>query len=299
MPDLAVGMVGLGIMGSAMSRNLLGAGFDVVGFDPIEDKRRAFTEAGGAAAGSEREVAQRVDVVLISVASIAALREVVRSDGLPAGAHDGLVVAETGTMPLELKEEARRVLGERSVPLLDCTLSGTGAQAARRDIVVYGSGDAEAFERARPVFNAVARSVHYLGEFGLGSKMKYVANLLVAIHNLSTAEAFVLGRKAGIDPQMLYDLISDGVGSSRVFEVRGPMMVEGVYTPPQASVRMFLKDVSIIGEFAAGLGAPTPLFAAARAYYNAAMGQGYAEHDPAVLCALLEQLGGIERAPDA
>lgn len=292
MADMTVGMVGLGIMGSAMAGNLMASGFEVVGYDPVAEKVRAFADHGGQAAASEGEVAQHADVVVISVASIAALQAVVRPEGLPSGAHDGLVVVDTCTMPLAAKEHARDALAKVGVPLLDCTLSGTGLQAARRDLVVYGSGPSEAFDRARPVFDAIARSVHYLGEFGMGSKMKFVANLLVTIHNLASAEAFVLGRKAGIDPQRLYEVISDGVGSSKVFDVRGPMMVEGRYSPPQATVRMFMKDVAVISEFAAQVGAPTPLFAAAEAYYNAAIGQGLGEEDPAVLCAVLEGLAG-------
>jgi 3-hydroxyisobutyrate dehydrogenase-like beta-hydroxyacid dehydrogenase len=125
--------------------------------------------------------------------------------------------------------------------------------------------------------------------------MKYIANLLVSIHNLSTAEAMVLGRKAGLDPQQVFDVISDGVGSSRIFDVRGPMMVEGRYSPPQATVRMFMKDIAVISEYAAQVGAPTPLFSAAAAYYNAAIGQGLSEEDPAVLCQVLEHLAGEPR----
>lgn len=290
-----VGMVGLGIMGSAMGGNLLTAGFDVIGYDPVVPKVEAFVDAGGQAAASEREVAQRSDIVIISVATVAALEAIVRPDALPAGAHDSLVVAETGTMPLAVKEHARDALAKVEVPLLDCTLSGTGAQAARRDLVMYASGQRDAFDRAREVFEAVTRSIHYLGEFGMGSKMKYIANLLVTIHNLSTAEAFVLGRKAGLDLEQMFAVISDGVGASRVFDVRGPMMLEGRYTPPQATVRMFMKDLSVISEFAAQVGAPTPLFSAAGAYYNAAMGQGLGEHDPAALFAVLEGLAGVEQ----
>lgn len=294
-----VGVVGLGIMGSALSGNLLAADFAVVGYDPDDTRLRAFEDAGGRSCASESDVARESDVVLVSVATVGAMREVMRPDGLPAGAHDGLVVADTSTMPLDVKEAARVALADAGVLLLDCTLSGTGAQAARRDIVVYGSGDATAFATTRPVFEAVARSIHHLGEFGMGSKMKYVANLLVGIHNLATAEAFVLGRKAGLDPQLLYDVIADGVGSSRIFEVRGPMMVEGTYTPPQATVRMFIKDVSVISAYAAQVGAPTPLFSAAAAYYNAAFGQGLGEHDAAALCAVLEDMGGAPRDGDA
>jgi putative dehydrogenase len=230
---MTVGMVGLGLMGSAMAGNLLAAGFDMVGYDPRDERARAFATSGGQAMTCERDVARAADVVLISVATVEALETVVRPDGLPAGAHDGLVVVETGTMPLRVKEAARDALVAVDVPLLDCTLSGTGAQAVRRDIVVYGSGDEQAFARARPVFEAIARSIHHVGPFGMGSKMKYIANLLVSIHNLATAEAFVLGRKAGLDLQQLYDLISDGVGSSRIFEVRGPMMVEDTYSSPR------------------------------------------------------------------
>lgn len=294
----AVGMIGLGIMGSAMSTNLMAAGHDVVGYDPDDGRLRDFADAGGLPAASEREVARRSDVVLVSVATVAAMRAVMRPDGLPAGAHDGLVVADTSTMPLDVKESAREALASVGVTLLDCTLSGTGAQAGRRDLVVYGSGEPDAFAAARPVLAAVARSIHHLGPFGTGSKMKFVANLLVSIHNLATAEAFTLGRRAGLDPQLLYDVISDGVGSSSIFEVRGPMMVQGRYTPPQATIRMFTKDVAVISAYATQVGAPTPLLSAAAAYYDAAVGQGLADEDAAALCAVLEAMGGAVRDDD-
>jgi len=113
--------------------------------------------------------------------------------------------------------------------MLDCPLSGTGAQAARKDLAVFASGDKDAYEKCIPVFKGFSRVIYYLGEFGNGSKMKYVANLLVAIHNVSAAEAFVLGMKGGLDPQMIYKVISDSAGNSRMFEVRGPLMVEEKY----------------------------------------------------------------------
>ena len=140
-----------------------------------------------------------------------------------------------------------------------------------------------------PVFQGFARSTYYLGEFGNGSKMKYVANLLVAIHNVSTAEAFVLGMKAGLDPETIYKVIGDGAGTSRMFEVRGPLMVKGEYEPATMKVDIWQKDMKIIGEFATKLGVPTPLFAASALLYTAAMAQGRGKQDTASVCAILEE----------
>jgi 3-hydroxyisobutyrate dehydrogenase-like beta-hydroxyacid dehydrogenase len=259
--DLLVGLVGLGIMGSAMATHLLAAGFDVTGFDIVTEKVDDLVAKGGHAATSPGDVAGGADVVITSLATVAALRAVVGGDGgVVTGAHEGLVVVESSTMPLAVKNEARVRLEATGVAVLDCTLSGTGAQAARRDLVVYASGDRRPFERALPALQSVSRSVRYVGEFGAGSKMKFVANLLVAIHNVAAAEAFILGRKAGLDAQLLYDVISDGAGTSRMFEVRGPMMVAQNYDEPGARMELFVKDVDVIDDFARSIAAPVPIF---------------------------------------
>ena len=288
-----VGMVGLGIMGSAMATHLVAAGLHVTGYDIVQDKVDALARGGGFGATSPAEVAGRSDVVVTSLATADAVRAVVEnSDGLTAGAQEGVVVVDTGTMPLAVKERARRRLADVGVPMLDCTLSGTGAQAARRDLVVYASGDREPYERALPVLEAVSRSVRYLGEFGMGSKMKFVANLLVAIHNVAAGEAFVLGRKAGLDPQLLYDVITEGAGTSRMFEVRGPMMVADEYDEASARMSLIMKDVDTIDEFARSVGAPLPVFSASIPVYTAALAQGRADQDPAAVHAVLMTLAG-------
>jgi L-threonate 2-dehydrogenase len=231
--------------------------------------------------------------VVTSLATVDAVRAVVEGDdGLVAGAAQGAVVVDTNTMPLAVKERARERLAEVGVTMLDCTLSGTGAQAARRDLVVYASGDREPYERALPVLEAISRSVRFIGEFGMGSKMKFAANLLVAIHNVAAAEAFVLARKAGLDPELLYDVISDGAGTSRMFEVRGPMMVADDYDEASARMSMFMKDVDIIDAFARSVGAALPLFSASIPVYTAALAQGRADQDPAAVHAVLMTLAG-------
>jgi 3-hydroxyisobutyrate dehydrogenase-like beta-hydroxyacid dehydrogenase len=284
----AVGVVGLGIMGSAMSANLLKNGFRVYGYDVLAAKRSALKKAGGIPCGSVAEVCSKSRVIITSLPSAEALHKVSRQ-------LQGIVV-ETSTLPIADKLKAELALRKRKSILLDCPLSGTGAQAKAGDLVVYGSGDKAAFLQIKSILKGFSRAQYFVGEFGNGSKMKFVANLMVAIHNVSAAEAFALGIKAGLKPKAIYDVQANSAGSSRMFQVRGPMMAAGKYTDVTMSNRLWQKDMKIIGEFAAQLGVATPLFNASAAIYSAAMAQGYADQDTGAVCAVLERLSGVRRS---
>jgi len=283
-----VGVIGLGIMGSAMSANLVKAGFDVRGYDIVAARRAALKRAGGKPAPSLAGI--RAEILMTSLPSAAALQSVAeRLSG------KGRVVVETSTLPIEDKVKARDALKRKGITLLDCPLSGTGAQAKTGDLVVFGSGDRKAFSKVISVLKGFSRAHHYLGEFGNGSKMKYVANLMVAIHNVSAAEAFVLGMKAGLSPKAIYEVQANGAGTSRMFQVRGPMMVAGRYRDVTMKNEVWQKDMKIIGEFAASLGVPTPLFNASAAIYSAAMAQGFGKQDTGAVCAVLESMAKLRR----
>jgi L-threonate 2-dehydrogenase len=282
-----IGVIGLGTMGSAMSSNLVKAGFEVQGYDIAPKARAALKKAGGEPVSSIAGI--KADVVITSLPSASALHAVSNE------MKGRRVVLETSTLPIEEKERARQTLAKKGITLLDCPLSGTGAQARAKDLVVFGSGERKAFQIAEPFLPGFSRAHYYLGAFGNGSRMKFVANLLVAIHNVSTAEAFVLGMKAGLAPKTIYEVMANSAGSSRMFQVRGPQMVAARYRDATISVALFQKDMKIIGEFAAELGAPTPLFNASAALYNAAMGLGHAHEDTASVCAVLERMGGVRR----
>ncbi|MGB5080761.1 MAG: NAD(P)-dependent oxidoreductase [Burkholderiales bacterium] len=293
MAQQTVGMVGLGIMGSAMSFNLLRAGFRVVGFDVLPRRRAEHVRAGGAAARSPREVARRCAIVITSLPSAYALAETAAE--LAASAKRGTIVIETSTLPIPVKEAARAVLAKRAVVLLDCPLSGTGAQARAKDLLAYASGERAAYRRVVPVLQGFTRANYYVGPFGAGSKLKFVANLLVAIHNVAAAEAMVLGMKAGLDPALILKVVAGGAGGSRMFQVRGPMMVKGDYSEATMKNEVWQKDMTVIGDFARGLECPTPLFAASAPIYNAAMAMGLGKQDTGAVCAVLEQLAGNPR----
>lgn len=276
-----IGLVGLGIMGSAMSGHLLARGFPVVGYDLVEQRTQQLAAAGGTPGRSVDDVAGSADVVITSLPTADAAEEV--CTGLAARAGASLVVVETSTLPHRTKDRCRQLLAEAGAQLLDCPLSGTGAQARERDVAVYGSGDENAFESARPVLEAFSRSVRYLGEFGRGSTMKYVANLLVAVHNAATAEAFALGQRAGLQAQQIYDTIRDGAGNSVVFEKRGRLMIDSQFTPATAKMSMFVKDVELIVGYADELGLDTPMLDTTRELYRRAVDQGLGDADAAAL----------------
>ncbi len=263
------GVVGLGIMGSAYARHLLEAGFATAGYDVDPAALAAFAARGGAVADSPAAVARDSDVVLAALPSVAALDAAyLGPDGLVAGAARGAVIADLGTFALDAKERVRAALAARGVAVLDAPVSGTGAQAQEKDLTVFAAGERAAFEMARPVFDAYARDVRYVGAFGNGSKLKYIANLLVTIHNLSTAEAVVLAERAGIDPVVMLDCLRDSAASSRMLQVRGAMIAAGTYQPATMKMDVFDKDLRIIEEFARSVGAPTPLFSRSIGFYE-------------------------------
>ena len=291
-----IGMIGVGIMGSAMSANLIKAGYGIIGYDMDSGQVDALVRNGGSAAGCCREVAEQADVVITSLPSVEALQQVVNAkDGLVSAAKKNLIVIETSTLTLEAKQSAHASLNAVGMETLDCPLSGTGAQAVKKDIVVYASGNRKACEDCDPIFNGFSRANYYVGEFGMGSKMKFVANLLVTIHNVSAAEALVLGMKAGLDPEIMIKAIGDGGGTSRMFEVRGPLMAAAKYDEVTMKVDMHQKDIKIISDFATKLNCPTPLLSVAAQIYTAALAKGRAKQDTAAVCAVLEEMAGIKR----
>jgi 3-hydroxyisobutyrate dehydrogenase-like beta-hydroxyacid dehydrogenase len=289
-----VGIVGLGIMGSAIARNMVARGFPVRGFDIDPACNAVLGESGGVACPSASEVAAGTRLLLTSLPSAAALDATVES--VVAAHPRGLVVAELSTLPIDVKERARARLAEADITLLDCPLSGTGAQALTGDLAVYASGERAAYDRAEPVFLAFARVSHYLGAFGNGSRMKFVANLLVAIHNVASAEAMVLGIKAGLEPATIVKVIASGAGNSRVFELRAPLMAASAYQPATMKIDIWQKDMAIIADFARGLGVATPTFSATEAIYDAAQREGLGAEDTAAVCAVLEKQSSAARS---
>ena len=282
-------------MGSAMAANLVKAGFEVHGFDPAAKTRSRLEKAGGQARDSVVAVAAGCRRIVLSLPSEAALDQVCSE--LIAPTSRGLIVAETSTLPEAAKLRARDALARHGITLLDCPLSGTGAQALTKDLAVYASGDTRAIASFAPVFDGFARVIYDVGPFGSGMRMKLVANLLVAIHNLSTAEAILMGVRSGLDAAMVVKVVADGAGGSRMFQVRGPTMVDRSWGEATMKVAIWQKDMRMINDALQASETPAPLFASCLPIYNAAMALGHGLDDTAAVYAVLERMVGAPVNP--
>ena len=280
-------MIGMGIMGSAMAANLVKAGFTVYGTDPVAAACKRHQRNGGVVCRNATEVAQQTRFAVLSLPSVAALEQV--CDELIAAKPSRLIAAEVSTLPVAAKEAARDRLAKHGITLLDCPLSGTGAQAITRDLAVYASGDAKAIKAFAPVFDGFARVRYDVGAFGNGMRMKLVANLLVAIHNVSTAEAILMGERSGLDAATIVKVIADGAGGSRMFQVRGPAMVNRSWGEATMKVSTWQKDMRLIHDELTATDTAAPVFAATLPIYNAAMALGHGGDDTASVYAVLER----------
>jgi putative dehydrogenase len=288
----SIGIVGLGIMGSAIARHVIQAGYRVAGYDVRTARLRELRAAGGLAAKDAGDVATQSHIVITSLPSADALVHTV--DALVQAGRPRQIVVETSTLPIEAKQRARTRLRARGIELLDCPISGTGSQARNKDIVVYASGARAAYGRISKLLDAFTRAHYYVGTFGNGSKVKFVANLLVAVHNVATAEALVLAMKAGLDPGKVLKLVAEGAGSSRVLQLRGPMMVKGNYRKATMTLATWQKDMAIIAAFARQLGVSTPLFSTTAPIYAEAV-KTRSQEDTAAVCAVLEKMAHYRR----
>jgi putative dehydrogenase len=289
----AVGIIGLGIMGGSFAQNLVASGWHVIGYDIDAARRREMARAGVEIAADAADVARKAKTIITSLPSPKALATTVKA--IVKAKLPRRVVVEASTFALEDKTAAEATLRKAGHVMLDCPMSGTGAQAKVKDLVVYASGGSAEIKKLKPMFAGFTRAVHDVGAFGNGSRMKYVANLLVAIHNVATAEAMVLGIKSGLPPQLIFDLIKTGAGNSRIFELRAPMMVQNNYDRATMKISVWQKDMDVIGGFARKIGVPTPMFDASSTIYTKARKGGHDDHDTAAVCAVLEKMAGVKR----
>ena len=273
-----IGIVGLGLLGLPIAVQLINAGFTVTGCDTDEERARLASLVGVRVVPTPRAVGDAAGTVLTVLSSNDALAAVCGgSEGLAASAQC-VTVVEVSTLPVWAKEAAARLLEHRQT-MVDCPVIGSSAQAARGELVAYASGDDAVLASVASVLDAFTQRVEYLGGFGNGTKMKLVSNLLVAVHAAAAAEAMLLASRAGIDrATALRALIGTGAGS-RVLELRGEMLVRGVFEPATMKTSVFYKDVGLILELADSVGSPVPMHRQAAELYSFAMEQGLGDLD--------------------
>jgi 3-hydroxyisobutyrate dehydrogenase len=280
---LRVGIVGLGNIGRAVADNLGAAGL------PVTAVRRPSTRDFPRLAESAAELARTSDVVIVALATEDAMRTAyLAADGLAAGAHDGLCVVDLGTFPVTLKQAFADALAERGTAMLDCPISGTPPVVREGHGVLFVSGDDAAIARCRPVLDAIAPTSHTVGAFGAGMAVKLAANLLVIVDTFATAQAMLLGTRAGIDSRMLIEAISPSVAGSPVFRMRAPLMAERRYRPAPGPAHVLLKDLKYIDAECRRLGVEAPFLPPALQWFGKLIEAGRALDEGAAIFDILE-----------
>ena len=289
---MLVGVVGLGLLGHAVAARLRAAGHDVVGHDVLPARVEALVALGGRAAGSVAGVAKAADPVYVILPSLAAVEEVVLGPGgiAAAGPPDRTVV-QMSTISPALTERLARECAARGLGFLDCPVSGTSGMVERGDGIIFVGGERGLYERWRPLLQSVLPRAVFIGPAGHAMALKLVANLLVALNSAAAAEALSLAGRAGLDVRLALDVLTSSAATSRMLEVRGPMIAAGRF-PPQMKLDLFMKDLHLIQEAAGAVGAPLPLTDLAETLYGAAQTAGHGGEDLAVVVTALGRLTG-------
>ncbi|HEY7040269.1 MAG TPA: NAD(P)-dependent oxidoreductase [Methylomirabilota bacterium] len=285
-----VGLVGVGLLGTAVATRLLQARHRVVGFDIAAGRLRALEAMGGETAPSARAVARASEVVCTLLPSLPTVESaILGAEGIAAAGTSGQTIIQMSTISPALTERLARECEARGLRFLDCPISGTSAVVARGEGILFVGGARDVFERWRPLLESVLPRAVYVGAPGQAMVLKLAANLLVALNSAAAAEALHLVRRAGLDPALALAALTASAANSRMLEVRGPLMVQGEY-PAQMKLDLFMKDLHLIQDAAAGAGAAVPLTDAAERLYAAATAAGHGHEDLAVVITALAAL---------
>jgi L-threonate 2-dehydrogenase len=284
-----VGIVGVGLLGDAVARRLRAAGHPVVGYDVAPACLDRLAAIGGTPAKSAGDVARAAEVVCTILPSLAAVEgAILGANGVAAVGKPGQAIVQMSTISPALSERLARETASRGLVFLDCPISGTSGMVARGEGVIFVGGDRAEYERWKPLLESILPKAVHVGRPGQAMVLKLVANLLVALNSAAVAEAINLARASGLDPQIVVDVLATGAATSRMLEVRGPLMVRGEF-PAQMKLDLFMKDLHLIQDAGTAAGAPLPLTDIAERVYAAAQSAGRGGDDLAVIITELER----------
>lgn len=289
----SVGIVGVGLLGSAVSQVLLKAGYQIIGYDVLPERLAALAAQGGRRAESAADVARSADAVFTILPTLDNVEEAITG---PRGVLEGMgadtTIIQMSTISPDLALRMEEAARDRGVAFLDAPVSGTSSMVARRDCVVTVGGERAVFDRCLPILEALARRVFYVGACGMGSYLKLVTNLVMGLNGVVLAEGLTLARRAGLDPAQTLEILSQGAAASKILDVRGPLMIQGRFDPLM-KIDLFLKDIRLMLEAGQDLHVPLPLTGMMQQLYTAAMAAGQAKEDLSGIVRLYETMAGL------
>lgn len=289
-----VGIIGVGLLGSAVATRLLKGKFEVTGYDTRPEQVKALQKQGLKAARSLAEVAAKADAIFTILPSLESVESTMLSAGglIETAPHDCTLI-QMSTISPELTRSLAKAAAAKGLAFLDAPMSGTSAMVGRGDCTIFVAGDRVRADACQPIFDAIAKKTHYVGEAGMASLAKLATNLLVGLNTAALAEALVLGAKGGLAPAVLLDILKESAGGSKMVDVRGPLMVSHRFDA-QMKVDLFLKDFKLMLDEAVRLGVSLPLTSVTQQLATATAAAGRGEEDLAAIVTTVELLAGLK-----
>jgi len=291
-----IGFIGLGAMGSPMSQNLIKKGYQLAVCDLVAERVETLEILGAQAVETPRDVAEKSDVIITIVQSSPQVREAILGEnGVIEGVREGQIVIDMSTIDPVTTKEVAEILSGRGVKMLDCPVARGVPAAKAGTLVIFAGGEKEVFEKCNDILSAMGTDIYYCGGTGAGEVVKIVNNLMVATTTCALAEALVLGVKAGVDADVLYEALSDGSGNSYILQNHYKNNVlKGQFKKGVFPVNYILKDLDLALTTGKKFNVPLYFGALATQAYEQARAAGYeAEYHPVVIRAL-EELTGVE-----
>lgn len=289
-----IGFIGLGIMGKPMAKNLLKAEFSIVAYDLNKDAVEDLVKAGALDASSSKEAAGRADVIITMLPDSPDVKEVILGkDGVLEGIKPGSIVIDMSSINPLVSQEIEKELRKKGVEMLDAPVSGGETGAIQGTLAIMVGGEEKVFKDCVDIFNAVGKNIVRVGGIGAGGFVKLVNQIIVAMNIAAVGEAFTLGAKAGLDPQVIHQAIRGGLAGSQVLETKAPMIF-GRNFKPGFKIKLHHKDLQNALSTAKDLGVPLPLSSFVQQIFLSLMTEGRGEEDHSALATFFEKMAKVE-----
>jgi len=289
-----ISYLGLGTMGGGMASNLLKAGYKLTVWNRNPEKSDPFARKGARVAPTPADAVRGAEVVIYSLSDDEAVDEVVfGAKGILAGIQSGQIAVDMSTVLPAMSLREQEAYAKRGVDFLDAPVFGSKSEAADAELWIMAAGNKAVFEKVKPVLEQLGQTVHYFGKNGNATAMKLVGNLIVALEMEALAEGLVLAQKAGLDLNMVMEVL-------KVADFRSPLIVSNGHNilkrdfSPSFALKLMLKDAGLIEKFAEGLKSPTPALRVAQRNLESAVTSGFGEENASALIKALENEAGIE-----
>ena len=290
-----IAVIGLGEMGTPIASFLLKADYDVTGFDIVAKQMGALTSLGLKPAKSPKDASKGVELIILCLQNWAIIREVVEgSQGILKSSHEGQIIVDCSTVPpLETKKMAQK-MAKKGIHWMDIPVSGAANQARAGNMVFMAAGEKTVFDMVKPVLDKVGKKTVYVGKSGDAAMLKLVVNQVLFLNQAAAIEGLMLGLKAGLDPDILYDVLISGAAESDLMKARGKDMLAGDFRP-KGALWIAVKDLALALETAKQMGVVLPMAGLYQQLLQSARNRGWDNNDATVVMKIYEELAGIQR----